>query len=114
VGYINKNLSMYLHKCCRCNYSWLSNKEHPLECVSCRSSLWNNPEASSPHEIYIPLPQFDHAENRNLPFIGARCPYCRGTTGTDSVEKVQFCYSCDAIWNLSGKFVGVRVGIGVR
>jgi hypothetical protein len=102
----------FTHVCKKCGHLWFSAMEEPCKCSRCESRNWNN--ANDVYETHIPIPVFDHSEDKQLPFIGARCPYCRGTTGTDSVERVQFCYSCDAIWNLRGQFVGVKVGIGVR
>jgi hypothetical protein len=60
------------------------------------------------------LTPVDHTENKPLPFIGAKCPYCKGTTGLDTFRVVAFCYSCDGVWDCEGNFKGVLQGIGLR
>lgn len=103
----------YSHTCLRCGGTWESSVENPQCCAKCRSKAWNNGDLPR-IEVYRPLPQFAHTESKVLLFIGSKCPYCKGTTGIDSIERVQFCYSCDYSWDLKGKPLGVKVGIGVR
>jgi hypothetical protein len=108
----------YEHHCLRCNRTWSSRKPNPLECNYCRTKSWNVPIGEKTwqrNEMHIPIPKFDHSSPKNLPFIGAKCPYCRGTTGLDTFRVVAFCYSCDATFSItSGEFVGVLQGIGLR
>jgi hypothetical protein len=87
----------------------------PDKCPKCESRNWNNDKEDNQFDIYIPIPVFDHSEKRRLRCLGGRCHYCGGTTGIDSVERVGYCHSCDAVFDLiSLEFLGVRVGIGVR
>jgi nitrite reductase/ring-hydroxylating ferredoxin subunit len=64
----------------------------------------------------VPLPKpIEHKNILYLKHVGGRCSYCNGTTGLDSLEGVVFCYSCDACFDLTtGKFLGVKAGIGLR
>jgi hypothetical protein len=63
----------------------------------------------------MPIPCFNHKDSKKLPFIGAKCPYCKGTTGLDTFRVVAFCYSCDACFDpVTLEFVGVLQGIGLR
>ena len=103
--------------CLRCGKSWWSKKENPKECNYCRSAVYFKPIGTEniPIEKYIEIPKVDHTESKTLPFIGAKCPYCKGTTGLDNFRSVAFCYSCDATFSItSGRFLGVLAGIGVR
>lgn len=108
----------YDHHCLRCNGTWRSRKESPVECNICRSKSWNIPigeKSWQRNEIHIPIPKFDHSAPKNLSFIGAKCPYCRGTTGLDTFRVVAFCYSCDFCWKpTSLEPLGVLQGIGLR
>lgn len=115
LGGFTKELydKQFTHICLRCGGTWESHVENPYRCVKCRSRVWNTGGLPKV-EAYRPLPQFDHTENKSLLFIGSRCPYCRGTTGIDGIEGIQFCYSCDYSWDLKGNPLGVKVGIGVR
>lgn len=102
----------FTHVCKQCNHMWFSALEEPTKCARCESRGWN--KEGEVRDLYIPLPVFNHDGKKNLPFIGAKCPYCRGTTGIDSVEKISFCYSCDYCWDLYGNPLGVKMGIGAR
>jgi hypothetical protein len=103
----------FTHVCKKCGHLWFSVLEEPTKCAGCDSRNWNNNEES--REIYIPIPVFDHSEKKRLKSIGSKCPYCNGTTGVDGVERVAFCYSCDAVFDIIyGEFIGVKAGIGVR
>jgi hypothetical protein len=103
----------FSHTCYRCGGYWESVVEKPQCCAKCRSKVWDKSDIPK-IEIYVPIPKFNHEEEKSLPFIGSKCPYCKGTTGIDSVGMVQFCYSCDFCWNLQGIPLGVKIGIGVR
>jgi hypothetical protein len=102
----------FLHECKVCGAIWFSTLQSPVECGACRSRDWFDGVKRS-CEIYIPIPTFDHSEKRKLKGLGCKCPYCNGTTGIDSVERVAFCYSCDFCWDLSLNPLGVKEGIGI-
>ncbi|MFA5048892.1 MAG: hypothetical protein WC516_07765 [Patescibacteria group bacterium] len=103
----------FTHICKQCDHMWFSALEEPSRCPRCETRYWNS--SSEVRDLYIPIPVFDHSEKKRLRCLGGRCPYCKGTTGTDSVERVGFCHSCDAIFDIvSLEFLGVQVGIGVR
>jgi len=104
----------YLVHCQRCNKDWYAKTQNPTECSYCKSKVWHKPPTGKENVIYIPIPKVDHSEKKTLPFIGAKCPYCRGTTGLDGYRGVAFCYSCDYSWTPQGSCLGVIVGIGAR
>ena len=116
----NNGTATIKHTCLRCERIWYSDIEHPQECTNCRSRSWDKPYASdkviaSRKLESMVLKPVDHTEHKPLPFIGAKCPYCRGTTGLDTFRIVAFCYSCDMTFSLtSGKPLGVLQGIGLR
>ena len=103
-------------ECKQCGAKWEARKEHPKECVFCRSRAWDKEVAEPVKKFCVPVPKIDHSEIKTLPFIGARCPYCGGTTGINGYRCVVICYSCDAVFSITEpmKFLGVIAGIGVR
>jgi hypothetical protein len=111
---MEKNRIKYKVTCLRCGKSWDCRSVHPKECCFCRSRSWDTPATGKENVVYIPIPKVDHSEKKTLPFIGAKCPYCRGTTGLDGYRGVAFCYSCDYCWTPQGSCLGVIVGIGAR
>ncbi len=115
----DRSLPIFKHECLKCGRKWDSNYEHPKQCPDCRSDYWWQPyvkgkplEAQTLNDL-IQNP-VDHSTSKNLPFIGAKCPYCKGTTGLDTFRVVAFCYSCDFVWTIEGMPKGVLQGIGLR
>jgi len=109
-------MEKYHCECKRCGVSWEAKKENPRECVACRSRAWNKESVGFIPDHHLPMPKVNHSVNMSLPFIGARCPYCKGTTGLDGYRGVVFCFSCDATFRSTKPmdFLGVIVGIGAR
>ena len=110
---MEKEKKTYPITCKQCGCTYNAYKEKPLECGICRSKAWDKDIKS--REYAVPVPKVDHSEAKRLPFVGARCPYCGGTTGMDTFRILSFCYSCDASFDVSsGIFKGVVQGIGLR
>jgi Zn finger protein HypA/HybF involved in hydrogenase expression len=118
MNQIDVKTAKYNHTCLRCGKSWPSNIPNPQECSKCRSRSWNVPAnetaRGAKYDVNMPIPKFEHKKPLSLPFIGAKCPYCRGTTGLDTFRVVAFCYSCDFAWTIKGEPKGVLQGIGLR
>ena len=115
---VNRSLLVFQHECLRCGRIWDSNVAHPKCCPDCRQHNWDKPRIRQTVLQYVDdLVQkpVDHSVQKELPFIGAKCPYCRGTTGFDTFKVVAFCYSCDMCWQLTSlEPLGVLQGIGLR
>ena len=99
------------HECKNCGNRWSSTTENPKVCRKCGTLSWREGKIE---ETYTPIPRFDHSEKKEIKELFSKCPYCRGTTGSNSTHHVIFCYSCDMTWSFSTKQpLGVIKGIGL-
>lgn len=105
--------------CKKCGKSWESRKEHPKECIYCRSRSWDKAPDKPIQVVFDPLPKIDHSIPLPLK-AGNHCPYeVKNKSHTiifcsDMGDIRYYCASCDAIFNAYGESLGVKIGIGAK
>jgi DNA-directed RNA polymerase subunit RPC12/RpoP len=104
--------------CKKCGKSWECRTEYPKECIYCRSRSWYK-EPTEPVVVNVPLPKVDHSVPLPLK-EGGHCPYevvRKSHTiilNSDLSPIKYYCSSCDAIFDLYGNSLGVKLGIGAK